>query len=288
MCKGGFMFNVLHRLKVLVCVDFFQCLILITKGHQPATSRPLRSNHLKLLFLSCIPKYHCHTPRLLEKAKQQWVVHHYKTITAHAYMLSEDFVLYIHTYTYKIKTYHSCLWLHCNLGDCTDVEDYYMATLTHYGTTTSLYLRITWCTQSVLHDCTCVLRDVQDYYVTVLAHYVMYEAITCCSQNNYSGVFAGGVHALDRRRSRNDLCRERTLDTKATHYVAGYNPPDYNSYNSVTFQGGEKSDDYVRPAGKTLRAHSICACAYACFYVSVCVCLPAYLFVSLFIWLCTV
>ncbi|PVD25780.1 hypothetical protein C0Q70_13440 [Pomacea canaliculata] len=68
--------------------------------------------------------------------------------------------------------------------------------------------------------------------------------------NNYSGVFAGGVHALDRRRSRNDLCRERTLDTKATHYVAGYNPPDYNSYNSVTFQGGEKSDDYVRPAGK--------------------------------------
>ncbi|XP_025104062.1 uncharacterized protein LOC112570068 isoform X2 [Pomacea canaliculata] len=38
----------------------------------PTSYQPsLRSNHLKLLFLSCIPKYHCHTPRLLEKAKQQ-------------------------------------------------------------------------------------------------------------------------------------------------------------------------------------------------------------------------
>ncbi|XP_070181641.1 uncharacterized protein [Littorina saxatilis] len=68
--------------------------------------------------------------------------------------------------------------------------------------------------------------------------------------NNFAGALSSGMYALDRVRTRNDICRERLLDTKKTHFTVGYQDQDFSSLNSLTYMGKKKNDANMPPAGK--------------------------------------
>lgn len=69
--------------------------------------------------------------------------------------------------------------------------------------------------------------------------------------NSFDGTFSSGQFALERVRSHNEMCRERTQETKRTHFTPGYQTPDYASHHSLTFTGKMKNDASLAPAGKT-------------------------------------
>ena len=68
-------------------------------------------------------------------------------------------------------------------------------------------------------------------------------------QNQFSGALSSGLYALDRIRTRNDMCKERLLDTKKTHFTVGYAQPDFNSLHAMSFTGKRKNDADLKPAG---------------------------------------
>ncbi|XP_048733223.1 uncharacterized protein LOC125649607 isoform X2 [Ostrea edulis] len=77
------------------------------------------------------------------------------------------------------------------------------------------------------------------------------ENRTSEAKNNYIGTFMSGGHALDRRHSKNTMCKSRLEDGRSTHFTVGYNPMDFSSETHMKFQGNKKNDSHIAPAGKT-------------------------------------
>lgn len=75
-------------------------------------------------------------------------------------------------------------------------------------------------------------------------------AETSENSNNFSGVLMDGISALDRRRQKDDACRERAHFRKGTHFDIGYVPVEYTSESTHQFAGRKKTDRHVPPAGK--------------------------------------
>lgn len=68
--------------------------------------------------------------------------------------------------------------------------------------------------------------------------------------NNYTNTFMQGLYALDRRRQKEDACKNRASNTKSTHFVVGYATGNYVPESTHQFAGRPKGDAHVAPAGK--------------------------------------
>ncbi|XP_067681649.1 uncharacterized protein [Haliotis asinina] len=71
------------------------------------------------------------------------------------------------------------------------------------------------------------------------------------AENNFAGAFMGGVHALNRRRQREEQCRDRSQMRKETHFALGYSGPDFISETVNQFDGRPQTDKDQPAAGKT-------------------------------------
>ncbi|XP_076464199.1 uncharacterized protein LOC143296248 [Babylonia areolata] len=71
------------------------------------------------------------------------------------------------------------------------------------------------------------------------------------ASNNFAGALSDGVFALDRVRTRKDMCKERQTETKKTHFTVGYQEPEFESVSSLSYMGKKKNDSNLKPAGKS-------------------------------------
>ena len=60
-----------------------------------------------------------------------------------------------------------------------------------------------------------------------------------------------GLYALDRRRQKEDACKNRASNTKSTHFVVGYAPESFVPESTHQYAGRPKGDAHVAPAGES-------------------------------------
>ncbi|KAK3093873.1 hypothetical protein FSP39_021309 [Pinctada imbricata] len=77
------------------------------------------------------------------------------------------------------------------------------------------------------------------------------ENRTSEAKNNYIGTFMSGGHAMDRRKNKDSMCKQRLNDGRSTHFIVGYNPMDFTSETQMKYQGDPKTDGGIPAAGKT-------------------------------------
>ncbi|XP_048259678.1 uncharacterized protein LOC124146663 isoform X1 [Haliotis rufescens] len=80
-----------------------------------------------------------------------------------------------------------------------------------------------------------------------------YEGLPNLSEakNTFAGTFMGGIHAMDRRRQKEEHCRDRNQMRKETHFTLGYSGPDFITETNNQFDGRPQTDQEKHPAGKT-------------------------------------
>lgn len=71
------------------------------------------------------------------------------------------------------------------------------------------------------------------------------------AKTNFSGSLMAGQHAVGRRRQQENVCRQRLNEGKETHFTIGYQPFDFASESQLQYQGDQKNDGHIPPAGKT-------------------------------------